>query len=132
MRPKRVVLACLLGVLAFSVTLVSSAQAKKLVESGPVTFTDEGQGEAKLGNSFVNIQCKSHTGTGEVENAFGGGAALNGFALYKGCEAAGKGLKCTSAGAAEAGEIQTEPLKGAIGWINKSKNEVGTLFTAAK
>jgi len=102
------------------------------VESGPAAFTDEGQGTARLGNSFVNIECKSHSGSGEVENAFGGGAALNGFALYKGCEAAGKGLKCSSAGAAEAGEIKTEPLKGEIGWINKSKNEAGTLFTAAK
>src|SRR5947209_3958892 len=117
MRSVRVVVLCLLGILAFSVTLVSSAQAKKLVESGPAAFTDEGQGEAKLGNSFVNILCKSHTGSGEVENAFGGGAALNGFALYKGCEAAGKGLKCSSAGAAEAGEIKTSPLKGEIGWI---------------
>jgi hypothetical protein len=127
----RVVVACMLGVLAFSATLVSSAQAKKLVESGPQAFTDEGTGAAKLGTKFVNIECKSHSGVGKVENAFGGGAALDGFALYKGCEAAGKGLACTSAGL-EAGEIKTEPLKGEIGWISKAKNEVGVVYTAAK
>ena len=135
MRSMRVVLACLLGALAFSVTLVSSAQAKKFVESGPVTFTDEGKGEAELGNSFVNIKCKSHTGKGEVENEFGGGAALNGTALYKGCEAVGKSLECASTGKLT-GEIETEPLKGELGWISKTANagkgEAGVLFTAAK
>jgi len=125
-------LGCLLGVLALSATLVSSAQAKKLVESGPAAFTDEGQGEAELGNSHVNIKCKSHSGTGKVDNQFGGGALLDGSSTYKGCEAAGKGLACSSAGAKEPGEITTEPLKGEIGWVNKSKNEVGVLYTAAK
>jgi hypothetical protein len=124
MKRIRLLLSCLVAALAFSAMLVVSAQAKD-VESGPVPFHDEGKGEAELGNSYVNIKCKSHEGEGEVTTPFGG---EKGFALYKGCEAVGKSAECTSTGL-KAGEIKTQPLNGEIGWISKAKNEVGDLYS---
>ena len=121
MKPIKIAGMCLLAILALNAAIAQATEIPK----GPIKFTDQGVGEAELGTKVISIKCKSHSAIGEIKSAKGGTVT----STYKGCEVAGKGISCQSG--TKAGEIVTALLAEEIGWINKSKNEVGSDFKPA-
>jgi hypothetical protein len=111
------------AVFALSAMVAASAQAAKPLK-GPVPFTDTGEGSAELGTKVINIKCTNHSAVGVMENATGGTVT----AKYEGCEVVGKGVKC---GNVAASTIETHLLRDELGWIDKSKGEVGSDFKPA-
>jgi hypothetical protein len=94
---------------------------QKCIEGGGNERPEEG------GGSSVGVRCESETNTGE---AVGKDGLANVKATFKGCVLFGY-APCESAGAEE-GEIETNVLKGSLGYINKSAKEVGVVLEPAK
>jgi hypothetical protein len=76
-------------------------------------------------NIQVQVECASEHATGE---AVGSDEVANVSVRFTGCTA--RGLPATTHGL-PAGEIQVNPLKGRLGYINKSAHEVGVLLEPA-
>src|ERR1041385_5151771 len=93
---------------------------QKCAEDGGVE-----QDKAASGNLYV--ECAKENNTGEAE---GTNKITNVHVLFTGCAAFGN-VPCESAGKAS-GEIETNPLRGALGYINKAKKEVGVVLEPAK
>ncbi len=74
-------------------------------------------------NEGLSVYCEEETNTGET---VGKNEVANIHVSFKGCTIEG-GAPCKSAGASE-GEINTNTLKGKLGWINKGAKEVGVLL----
>lgn len=70
----------------------------------------------------LSVECESEASHGE---ASGSNGVANELAVFRGCRAEGS-LPCSNTGTE--GEIQVNALKGALGSINKSKDEVGVLL----
>ena len=85
----------------------------------------EGGEEGNFGT--ITVECAKENNTGEAE---GKNKIANVHVVFRGCVAA-ETIPCTSAGEEE-GEIETSPLKGALGYINKSTKEVGVVLEPAK
>jgi len=83
-------------------------------------------GKATLHTPAVGgeVTCKSFGDSGNITTPTTEGKVVSEF---KTCESLGK--KCSSP-AAKAGLIKTNPLKGVLGYINKSKKEVGVALSA--
>jgi hypothetical protein len=83
-------------------------------------------GKATLHTPAVGgeVTCKSFGDSGNITTPTTEGKVISEF---KTCESLGK--KCSSPGA-KAGLIKTNPLKGVLGYINKSKKEVGVALSA--
>ena len=73
-------------------------------------------------NAEEQVECESESATGE---ASGSDELQNVSVRFIGCSSFG--IPATSAGL-NAGEIQVNPLKGRLGYINKSTHEVGVLL----
>lgn len=69
----------------------------------------------------VSVECTSETNTGE---ASGKDDITNVVVKFKGCTSLGTACSNT----VNEGEINVNPLKGVLGFINKSKDEVGVLL----
>jgi hypothetical protein len=78
-------------------------------------------------NVAGEIECEKENNSGE---AVGKNKIANVHVLFKGCILLGS-LPCASEGLAE-GEIETKPLEGELGYINKAAHEVGVRLTPAK
>ena len=78
--------------------------------------------EEYFANAPEQVECESEQATGE---ASGSDQIQNVSVRFIGCSSFG--LPATSAGL-NAGEIQVNPLKGRLGYINKSTHEVGVLL----
>ena len=74
----------------------------------------------------VSIECESEHNNGEVSGA---NEVKNVQVTFKGCKVFGS-APCSNA--TNEGEIQVNPLKGKLGYINKSAKEVGLLLEPAK
>jgi hypothetical protein len=74
----------------------------------------------------LKIECANETATGETE---GKNKIANVHVKFTGCLLFGS-ISCTGEGKAT-GEIETNPLKGKLGWISKSAKEVGVLLEPA-
>jgi hypothetical protein len=94
---------------------------QKCIEGGGREYPPEG------GGTQIGVECESETNTGE---AVGKDGLADVKATFKGCVLFGY-APCHSAGAEE-GEIETNVLKGSLGYINKSAKEVGVLLEPAK
>ena len=116
--------------LALVAVLVASF-ASTAVAANPVFYTKANVGgtapskipfTATLGSAFLEpaskskITCTGGTGDGEVTSAT---TTANSVTKFTGCEAAGTGLKCNSAGKGT-GEIDTKVLAGKLGAISSS------------
>src|SRR5262249_35786930 len=75
----------------------------------------------------LNVECANEVNTGE---AAAPGKVANVKVLFTGCAALGS-LPCHSKGKAE-GEVETNTLKGSLGYIKKSTKEVGVLLEPTK
>jgi hypothetical protein len=75
----------------------------------------------------ITIECAAESNTGEAE---GKNKVANIAVVFTGCVLFGS-VPCSSEGAAE-GEIETNTLKGKLGWLNKSAKEVGVLLEPAQ
>jgi len=75
--------------------------------------------------AITKVECEKEASSGE---ATGKNKIANVHVAFTGCKTLG--APCTSAGAAE-GEIKTNPLKGELGYINKSTKEVGVKLEPA-
>lgn len=98
----------------FSKTGFTSADATETVEKvvKPKKIEFETVGKATL-------VCENESGTG----SYLGTTELTDVVLkFTGCQHAG--AKCTSSGASE-GEVVTDTLEGALGWIEREGNEIG-------
>ncbi len=71
------------------------------------------------------IECTSQLATGE---AAGTDEVVNVSVRFKGCTIGAGGGNPASSKGLPAGEIQVNPLKGRLGYINKAKHEVGVLL----
>ena len=78
--------------------------------------------ELYYANTPEQVECEAESATGESS---GSDEVRNVSVRFTGCSAFG--VPATSAGA-NAGEIQVNPLKGRLGYINKSTHEVGVLL----
>jgi hypothetical protein len=78
------------------------------------------------GGEPLFVECANEKNTGEAEAK---NKIANVHVLFTGCAALGA-LPCNSEGKEE-GEVETNPLKGKLGWINKSAKEVGVLLEPA-
>jgi hypothetical protein len=67
---------------------------------------------------FVTVACAKSTDSGKFTGPKTAGDVV---ATFTGCEIAG--IKCSNT--SKAGEIKTNPLDGEVGYINKTKKEVG-------
>jgi hypothetical protein len=76
--------------------------------------------------TIAEIECESESNSGEAE---GKDKIANVHVTFRGCVLLGS-LPCASEGAAE-GEIETKPLVGELGYINKANHEVGVRLTPA-
>jgi hypothetical protein len=88
---------------------------------------EEGYTEESLETELPAIECETETNTGEAE---GKNRIANVHVTFTGCLYFGS-APCNSAGAEE-GEINTSTLKGKLGYINKSKQEVGVVLEPAQ
>jgi hypothetical protein len=88
---------------------------------------EKGATEESFVTEIPAVECETETNTGEAE---GKNKIANVHVTFAGCLYFGS-APCTSAGAAE-GEINTSTLKGKLGWINKSKKEVGVVLEPAQ
>jgi hypothetical protein len=70
----------------------------------------------------ISVECESEHNAGE---AAGAKEVKNVSVVFRGCKALGS-IPCSNT--PNVGEIQVNPLKGALGYINKSKKEVGVLL----
>jgi hypothetical protein len=77
-------------------------------------------------NGASEIECEAESSSGE---AVGAKSIANVNVTFKGCALFGA-FPCNSTGLKE-GEIKTSLLKGSLGYINKSKKEVGVLLEPA-
>jgi hypothetical protein len=82
-----------------------------------------GQEETKLGP--ILVECETESANGE---ASGTKEVKNVAVIFKGCKSLGSACSNTPT----EGEIRVNTLKGALGYISKSKKEVGVLLTPAK
>jgi hypothetical protein len=78
------------------------------------------------GEEGISVECEAENNTGEAE---GKNKVANIHVTFTGCTVFGS-APCSSAGAAE-GEIKVNPLKGALGYLNKSTKEVGVMLEPA-
>jgi hypothetical protein len=83
-------------------------------------------GEERSDPTKFFVECSNETNVGEAvsKNQVG-----NVHVTFTGCTLL-EAYACNSSGKAE-GEIETSPLKGKLGWINKSAKEVGVLLEPA-
>jgi hypothetical protein len=79
------------------------------------------------GTTGVYVECSKENNTGETE---GKNKVANVHVVFTGCLALGQ-IPCESAGRAP-GEIETNELKGKLGWINKANKEVGVVLEPAQ
>jgi hypothetical protein len=115
---------CLVAVFALAAITASLATAKKVHNTGPVPQTASG-GVAKLeGSPLPPIECKKQHSTSELLT----GTTDKAQVFYEECESNGK--KCQNVGGTP-GHITTNPLSTEVGWISKSKGEVGDDFKPA-
>ena len=91
---------------------------KKCIEEGGEEQTSE--------TEPIRIECESETSSGEANGTKNVG---NIKVTFNGCTLGGF-LPCKGQGLAE-GEIKTTTLKGALGYINKAKKEVGVVLEPA-
>ena len=89
----------------------------------PRSKCTEGGGEVFLSPTGVNIECTGETNTGETVGKAGVG---NVHVTFTGCVAFGS-FPCEDEGAPE-GEVVVNTLKGKLGYLNKSKKEVGVVL----
>jgi len=114
----------LVAAFALSALVAGGALAAKHVNSGPLKY------KSTSGIAFLEvegggkIECKVSTGTGEYTTSTSGTVT----ATFEGCETLGK--KCTSAGS-PSGTIVTKLLATEVGYVNKTKGEVGSDFKPA-
>jgi len=85
------------------------------------------EGEERLHTSQFYVECGTEANTGE---AVASNKVGNVHVKFTGCLLLGQ-VPCNSSGQAE-GEIETNPLKGELGYIKKSAKEVGVLLEPAK
>ena len=85
------------------------------------------EGEERLFTSQFKVECAAERNTGE---AVGPNKVGNVHVTFTGCALFGSS-PCNSSGKAE-GEIETNPLKGTLGYISKSAKEVGVELEPAK
>lgn len=90
-------------------------------ESKEAATARQEEHEGKVGPA--NVECKHEEATGE---ASGKNGVANVHVTFTGCQALGS-IPCSNTANAE--EIQTTPLKGELGYINKEAHEVGVLLT---
>jgi hypothetical protein len=98
----------------------------ELKEGQKVNFkSTSGKGELKAAG-LPTVKCSSDTNTGETT----GPKHVLATVLFHGCESEVTKIKvkCTSAGQAEKGQIETHPLIGWLFYISKEKAEVGMFF----
>jgi hypothetical protein len=88
---------------------------------------EEGGKEEEFSEERLYVECESENSSGE---ATGTKNVANIHVTFKGCGLFGF-FPCKGAGLAE-GEIKTTTLKGALGYINKAKKEVGVVLEPAK
>lgn len=117
--------ACVIGALSICSALAATAQAKKPpLITGPVTYSGSGgRTEVKLENGKYG-GCEEQSMIGEVTGPTSGRATITNVGCgnpYGACTEPGK----------ESGEITTEPLTTELGWIDKSRGEVGIDFKPA-
>ncbi len=87
----------------------------------------EGGTEPEPTDEIPAVECEAENSSGVAE---GKNKIGNVHVAFTGCVYLGF-APCSSAGASE-GEVKTEPLKGFLGYINKSKKEVGVVLEPAK
>src|SRR4029077_8834814 len=88
---------------------------------------EEGGGENETAPFTFFVECASETNTGE---ASGTNLILGVLVTFKGFLLLGS-APCTSEGAEE-GEVKVKPLKGKLGYINKSSKEDGVVLEPSK
>ncbi len=76
---------------------------------------------------YAHVECENEHATGE---ATGMSEVANVSVRFKGCQTAGIPVTTPGLGL-QVGEIQVNPLKGRLGYINKSAHEVGVLLEPA-
>jgi hypothetical protein len=84
---------------------------KAKCEAEGYEWTESGEGE------FLTVECLAETNTGE---ASGKNKILNVHVKFTGCTAFGGALPCQNKGAA-VGEINTQALKGELGYVEEGK-----------
>jgi hypothetical protein len=92
----------------------------------PRKTCEAGGGTDEVGLSNIKVECESERNSGE---AAGSKEVKNVTVTFKGCKIFGS---APCANTTEPGEIQVNPLKGSLGYINKTRKEVGLLLTPAK
>jgi hypothetical protein len=114
----------LVAAFALSALVAGSALAAKHTNTGPLKFTSVNENAPHLEiKGAGEVLCKADTAAGEITSATEGTVT----AKFTGCESAGK--KCTGVlNTGEEGNITTVLLNIKLGYINKTKKEVGTRF----
>ncbi len=79
--------------------------------------------EPETEGSPIRVLCTAESNSGEQS---GKSSVVNVHVIFTGCAAFGA-IPCHSEGAKE-GEVKVEPLKGALGYLNKSEKTVGVLL----
>jgi hypothetical protein len=87
---------------------------------------EEEGGKNEAETTKLGVECANETNTGETAAKAN---VANVHVTFTGCLLL-EALPCNSSGKAE-GEIETNPLKGKLGYINKSAKEVGVLLEPA-
>lgn len=131
-------LVAVLAVGALSVATASAALPEFKATSFPVTFTAVNEEVPKLHSSVLgekNIECKTSSSAGEVQNSKEVGKIT---VTYKECKEEGTSNACTTSGHSS-GEIATNVLKGRIGYVLPKSGKItgvelepasGTVFAA--
>lgn len=111
-------------------TAAASAEAPEFKFSGENDRFSSKGGALKLETTKGEVvKCERATATGAVEPIGGHNTVKDFLPVFKGCTATilGKVYKCKSSGASEE-EIKGFGLQAELGWLSKSKEEVGILL----
>lgn len=124
MKRTRTIGLAFIAALALAALFAAAAQATKHVNNGPLKFTATSSAPSFEPEGAGEVTCTSGSAAGEITTAASGHMT----AVLTGCST--EGQQCHSAGEPE-GTIAIEELATVLGYINRTKGEVGTEFKPA-